>query len=305
MLTDGRYRLCVAAPHGGEYQIESGFSQWGVGYRDVAAEALFRVTSGDEEIGQALVGITRPALLGLRFLGAPALDPFDVPMPVWQRMILRLGFGKIAAHALAGPLTDKYYDLEQDEIQDFLDQYGLEGRPCEYLDMTSTLTRRCTIATGHGVQLPITQAICNVCRLPEAFERCRDLSVIGVDDTSHLGAQALTMRLACGKGHELGDPHACRTRQCYEPWRIESAQAPISAATLAMFERMVREVDSQLGSRFPHAFAELNAAYARLAPEASSHELSQAANSCRRVLRDLADALFPGQSEQYKDRGAN
>ena len=67
-----------------------------------------------------------------------------------------------------------------------------------------------------------------------------------------------------------------------------------------IFEHARRLVDTRLVSLAPDAARELEAAYAQLGSAAEPEELAGAANACRRVLEDLADAIRPvGQGNDY------
>jgi hypothetical protein len=69
-----------------------------------------------------------------------------------------------------------------------------------------------------------------------------------------------------------------------------------------IFEHNRRYVDSKLVSFSPESFEQLRAAYQRTregTPEARSHALT----SCRRVLKSLADRLYPARAEPV--RGAD
>ena len=61
----------------------------------------------------------------------------------------------------------------------------------------------------------------------------------------------------------------------------------------SVFERARTTVDAQLTRHAPDAVRELQAAYRALDPNTGPEELAKAACSCRRVLVDLADALYP------------
>ena len=67
-----------------------------------------------------------------------------------------------------------------------------------------------------------------------------------------------------------------------------------------IFEQARRLVDTRLVSLAPEAASELEAAYAQLGSAAGAEDLAAAANACRRVLQDLADAIRPvGQGNNY------
>jgi len=67
-----------------------------------------------------------------------------------------------------------------------------------------------------------------------------------------------------------------------------------------IFEQARSVVDARLVSLAPDAARELEAAYAQLGSAAEPEELAGAANACRRVLEDLADAIRPaGQGNDY------
>jgi len=67
-----------------------------------------------------------------------------------------------------------------------------------------------------------------------------------------------------------------------------------------IFEQARSLVDARLAILAPDAARELEAAYAQLGSAAEPEELAGAANACRRVLKDLADAIRPvGQGNDY------
>ena len=61
-----------------------------------------------------------------------------------------------------------------------------------------------------------------------------------------------------------------------------------------VFARIRSRIDSSIGSAVPDAVKKLTAAHDNLASD-NAEDWSNAAHSCRRVLQDLADALFPPQ----------
>lgn len=67
-----------------------------------------------------------------------------------------------------------------------------------------------------------------------------------------------------------------------------------------IFEQARNLVDARLISLAPEAARELEAAYTQLGSAAGPEGLAGAANACRRVLEDLADAIRPvGQGNDY------
>ncbi len=60
-----------------------------------------------------------------------------------------------------------------------------------------------------------------------------------------------------------------------------------------IFDHARQLVDTRLVHLAPEAAKELAAAYAQLGSAAEPEELAGAANACRRILKDLADALYP------------
>jgi len=67
------------------------------------------------------------------------------------------------------------------------------------------------------------------------------------------------------------------------------------------FSRIRELVDGQVGSLVPSAIAKFNAIYENLQSE-NPEDWSNAVHSCRRVLQDLADALYP-PSDKPVERG--
>ena len=63
-----------------------------------------------------------------------------------------------------------------------------------------------------------------------------------------------------------------------------------------IFERIRTSVDASIGQVVPDAVKKLLAAYDNLSSD-NPEDWANAVHSCRRILQDLADALFPAQSE--------
>ena len=63
-----------------------------------------------------------------------------------------------------------------------------------------------------------------------------------------------------------------------------------------IFNRIRERVDAAIGSIIPDAVKRFSAVYDNLQSE-NPEDWSNAVHSCRRVLQDLADALFPSRSE--------
>lgn len=69
-----------------------------------------------------------------------------------------------------------------------------------------------------------------------------------------------------------------------------------------VFSRTRERVDAMIGATVPTAVQKLTAAYENLQSE-NPEDWSNAVHSCRRVLEDLADALFPPTEEVRKQGG--
>jgi hypothetical protein len=63
-----------------------------------------------------------------------------------------------------------------------------------------------------------------------------------------------------------------------------------------IFSRIREKVDSSIGKKVPEGVQKLAAVYENLQPE-NSEDWSNAVHSCRRILQDLADAIYPARTE--------
>jgi hypothetical protein len=64
-----------------------------------------------------------------------------------------------------------------------------------------------------------------------------------------------------------------------------------------IFSRIREKVDSSIGERVPGAIQKLAAVYGNLQSE-NPEDWSNAVHSCRRILQDLADALYPARADE-------
>src|SRR5437899_6945509 len=69
-----------------------------------------------------------------------------------------------------------------------------------------------------------------------------------------------------------------------------------------VFSRTRERVDAMIGATVPAAVQKLTAAYENLQSE-NPEDWSNAVHSCRRVLEDLADAVFPPTEKVRKQGG--
>jgi hypothetical protein len=69
-----------------------------------------------------------------------------------------------------------------------------------------------------------------------------------------------------------------------------------------IFSRIREKVDSAIGSKVPDAAQKLAAVYDNLLSE-NPEDWANAVHSCRRILQDLADAVYPPRSDMEKDVG--
>lgn len=76
-------------------------------------------------------------------------------------------------------------------------------------------------------------------------------------------------------------------------------QAKFEGVTESLFQKTKLIVDEKLQKICPDAMKKLVAAYNRVDSE-NEEELSQAMSSCRNVLKEFADAVFPSCREKYK-----
>lgn len=67
-----------------------------------------------------------------------------------------------------------------------------------------------------------------------------------------------------------------------------------------IFSRIRESVDSLIGIKVPNAVQKLAAVYENLNSE-NSEDWSNAVHSCRRILQDLADAIYPPTEDKVKD----
>lgn len=76
-----------------------------------------------------------------------------------------------------------------------------------------------------------------------------------------------------------------------------------SGISSEVFSRIRERVDTSIGSLVPDATKKFTAVYDNLQSE-NSEDWSNAVHSCRRILQDLADALFPPQQDRtIKEKG--
>lgn len=75
-----------------------------------------------------------------------------------------------------------------------------------------------------------------------------------------------------------------------------------SAISSDIFSRIRERVDGTIGEHVPAAVNKLAAVYENL-QSSNTEDWSNAVHSCRRVLQDLADALFPAQTDRAVDKG--
>ena len=76
-------------------------------------------------------------------------------------------------------------------------------------------------------------------------------------------------------------------------------QAKFEGITETMFEKTKKVVDEKLQVMCPDAMKKLVAAYNRM-ESTNEEELSQAMSSCRNVLKEFADSVFPATDTKYK-----
>jgi hypothetical protein len=71
-----------------------------------------------------------------------------------------------------------------------------------------------------------------------------------------------------------------------------------------IFSRIREAVDTAIGDRVPDAVQKLSAVYANLNSE-NPEDWSNAVHSCRRVLQDLADAIYPARDDKVIEVDGN
>jgi hypothetical protein len=67
-----------------------------------------------------------------------------------------------------------------------------------------------------------------------------------------------------------------------------------------IFSRVRERVDGRIGAHVPDAVQKLAAVYTNLASE-NMEDWSNAVHSCRRILQDMADAIFPARDDSEKE----
>jgi hypothetical protein len=67
-----------------------------------------------------------------------------------------------------------------------------------------------------------------------------------------------------------------------------------------IFSRIRQKVDSAIGEKVPEAVQKLSAVYENLQSE-NPEDWSNAVHSCRRILQDLADSIYPPRADLVKD----
>ena len=89
---------------------------------------------------------------------------------------------------------------------------------------------------------------------------------------------------------------ACRRTFIYDYAIRKHYQIRFSSLADDVFSRIRSRVDSSIGFAIPDAVKKMTAAYDNLRSD-NPEDWANAAHSCRRVLQDLADAVFPAQVE--------
>jgi len=64
-----------------------------------------------------------------------------------------------------------------------------------------------------------------------------------------------------------------------------------------IFENIRKQVDSEMVSICPDAINKLQVTYENVISGTSSESWSHVASTCRRIIKDVADVLFPAQSK--------
>jgi len=70
-----------------------------------------------------------------------------------------------------------------------------------------------------------------------------------------------------------------------------------------IFENVRKQVDSEMVSICPNAINKLQVTYENVVSGTSSESWSHVASTCRRILKDVADVIFPAQLEQIVSEG--
>ncbi len=80
------------------------------------------------------------------------------------------------------------------------------------------------------------------------------------------------------------------------------AQLRFSKIAEDIFSRIRLQVDAEIAHKVPEAVRKFASIHENLASE-NPEDWSNSAHSCRRILQDLADTIFPAQEDRIKDGG--
>lgn len=70
-----------------------------------------------------------------------------------------------------------------------------------------------------------------------------------------------------------------------------------------VFSRIRQRVDGEIGSKVPEAVKRFSAVYENMRSE-NPEDISNAVHSCRRILQDLADSLYPAREDKIVGNGS-
>lgn len=270
--------------------------------RDTIAELLAVVYFGEERVWCGGVGIGSAAVLGVSSHFSSD-DPWQVSQEYWHRILVRLALPVIQRNLMSNTLDDDFIAIDGDVIEDYFANYGAHNRPCDFFDNTQQMASHCSLAQDRGVDVQVGRAFCRDCELPEPFARCANLAVIDAVDTSSHGGNGFRFRFGCKEGREeFTSPEECISKPCFEHMTVEAPRSVVSDVIIRVFEQHLGFVEMKLRTDYPDAFGELCAAFEHLSDRSEPEELAQAAASCRRVLSDLADRLYPASDEVRNGR---
>ena len=83
---------------------------------------------------------------------------------------------------------------------------------------------------------------------------------------------------------------------------IKNHELKYSGIAEDVFTRIRDQVDSKIGKIVPDSVQKFTAVYDNLISE-NPENWSNAVHSCRRILQDLADAIFPPQADRITEDG--
>lgn len=128
-------------------------------------------------------------------------------------------------------------------------------------------------------------------REPEASSPPRKVGSIELPSQS-----SIQRSLILNESRQAADRLASRRNLIYQYTLKKHYELKFSGISDDVFSRVRERVDATIGEIIPEAVKRLTAVYENLRSE-NSEDWSNAVHSCRRILQDLADAVFPPTNE--------